>query len=92
MTHKVLTRKKIRTQQIPKRKIVDPRNTHEKKFGPENYPGKKNWNPQNTHEKKLWTNEIPTRKIFGSTKYPRMHDDSMTLNPQDPRWPMSHKI
>ena len=47
------------TYKTSTRKIMDPRNTYEKKF--------------QTHEKKFGTHEIPTRKNYGPTKA-RWHD------------------
>ena len=58
----------------PQEKILDPRNTHEKKTGIMKYP-------RETFE----TDEISTRKNFGPTKYPRRHDETMALDPQGPR-------
>ena len=50
--------------------------------------------PRITHEKKFLTHEIPTRRNFGSTKYPRekhsgprWHNGTMT---RDPQWQKSN--
>ena len=56
----------------PRKKFLDPRNTHEKKFGtheiptandfgPTKYPREKIWNTRNTHGKLFWTHETPTK-------------------------------
>ena len=38
------------------------------------HPREKISDSPNTHRKKIYTHEIPTRKIFGPTKYQRRHD------------------
>ena len=53
-------RKNIWNDEIPTRKMLDPRNTHEKNFGPTKYP-----------REETWTYQISPRKNFGPTKYPR---------------------
>ena len=84
------------------KKIFDPGNTHEKKlrthdistrknFGPTKYPREKISNARNTHEKRPWTNKIPSTKSFGPTRYRRRPDATMTLDPRDPQWHVTHK-
>ena len=93
-THEILTRKilgsqsicekKLWTHEYPRENILDPRNTHEKTFRANKYP-----------REKYQTYEIPTRENFvltkyykrkiGPTKYLRMHDRTIVLNPQDLR-------
>ena len=41
----------------PREKILDPRNTHEKKSGPMKYPQEKILDSPITHEKKFGTHE-----------------------------------
>ena len=53
---------------------MDPRNTHEKNFGPTKYPRekiselgiltRKSWPHEYTHEKKFWTHEYPREKFW----------------------------
>ena len=47
---------------------------------------------RNTHEKNIWTHEITTGKNFGSTKYPRKHNEAEALDSRDQRWHMKHYI
>ena len=62
--------------------MLDPRNTHEKKFethkistrknlGPTKYPPEKILHPRNIHQKKFGTHELSTIKKLRPTKYPR---------------------
>ena len=59
----------------PRVKILDPRNTHEKKIRPTKQTREIISYSENTHEKKSWTHEIPTRKNLEHTKA-RWHDDT----------------
>ena len=45
---------------IASHKMLDPRNTHEKKFGPTKLQEKKILHPRNTYEKNFWTHEVFT--------------------------------
>ena len=76
------------TKLVTRNKTLNPRNTHEKNFGPTKYLREKILDRRSTHER---THEIPTRKDFGPTKYPRRHDGAMTLYPRDARWRVTHK-
>ena len=67
------------TTKYPRKKILDPQNTHEKIFWNHEIHTKKNLELRNTHEKRFWTHNIPTRKDFGPTKYPR----EKILDPQN---------
>ena len=62
------------------RKILDPRNTMSKTFGPTKYPRKIIYGPRNTYERKPETHDVPTKKNSGPTKYPRRHDGIMALS------------
>ena len=53
-TYENSTRKHFEPTKVPTRKKLDPRDTHDKKFG--------------THEKKLWTHKILTTKNYGLAK------------------------
>ena len=66
-------REKTLDPRIPTRKYFGPTNTHEKSIRPTKYPREKILYSQNT-----------TKKI-GPTKYLRMHDRTIVLNPQDLR-------
>ena len=66
----------------PREKILDPRNTHEKKFRTHEIPTRKNLDPWNTHKKKFWTHQLPTRKNLGPSKYPR----EKNFRPTKARW------
>ena len=89
---KLPTRESLGPTKYPREKILDPRNTHEKKLGPTKYPGESFLGPRNTHEQKFWPHEIPTSRNFGLTKYPRRHDGAMALNPRDPWWHTTHEF
>ena len=54
----------------PRVKILDPRNTHEKKIRPTKQTREIISYSQNTHEKKSWTHEIPTPV---ARWHPRLH-------------------
>ena len=58
---KLPTRESLGPTKYPREKILDPRNTHEKKLGPTKYPGESFLGPRNTHEQKFWAHEIPTK-------------------------------
>ena len=83
------------TYETSARRILDPRNSHEKKiwtheiptknnFRPTKYPGEEIWNPRNTCEKKHWTHEISTRKNYGTTKA-WWYDGTRPTMARDPR-------
>ena len=102
ITKLTMTKKNLDPRNSHEKKIFDPRNTHEKKlrthdistrknFGPTKYPREKISNARNTHEKRPWTNKIPSTKRFGPTRYPRRPDATMTLDPRDPQWHVTHK-
>ena len=60
-------------------KTLDPRNTHEEKFGATKYPQEKILDPQKIHEKKIWIHETSRVKILG----PRNSLRDKTLNPRN---------
>ena len=102
VNHKI-SYEKIGPTKYPPQKILDPRNTHEKKvctheiptrkmFVPTKFPRKKVSDSRNSKKKKFGTHEISTTKKFWPTKYPQRHDDTMKLNPRDPRWYATHEI
>ena len=75
LTHVIPTRKNVGHTKCPRKKMLDPRNTHKKifgparkYFGPTKYPRENILNLRNTHDKKFRTHEITTRKNFGLTK------------------------
>ena len=66
------------TTKYQRQKILDPRNTPEKKIWTHEIPGEKLLDPRNNQEKNFWTHERPSRftkypleKNFLPTKYPR---------------------
>ena len=65
------THEKILGPRSTYKKNFGPTNTHEKHLGLTKYTPEKIPDPQSTHEKKNWTHEIPTRKNFEPTKYSR---------------------
>ena len=79
--HEIPTRKNLRPTKYPWEKMLDPRNTHEKKFETQNIHQKKSWtheismrkilHPRNTHQNKFGTHELSTIKKLRPTKYPR---------------------
>ena len=86
LNHETIYKKSDGSTKYSREKNSDPQNTHERKFRIHIL------DPQNTHEKKFWAHEIVTRKNFGPTKYPQSHGGAMTLDPQEPRWHMTHEI
>ena len=58
----------------PREKLLDLRNTHEKKCSTHEVPN-------------FCTHEVPTRKNFGPTKYPWRHDSIMAPRPTGPTTP-----
>ena len=58
----IFTRKNFAPTKYPRGKMLDPRNTHEKKFC--SHEQEKPLDPRNTHEKKFRTHEILSRKKF----------------------------
>ena len=104
LNHEINQEKKIGPTKYSWEKIVeDPQNTLEKNicthkiprrktFVPPKYKWEKVSDPRNFHEKKFGTHEIPTRKYSGSKKYPRRHDGTMSLDPQDLLWHKTHEI
>ena len=76
---------------IENHKILDSRNTYEKKFETHEiptrkslrfrkYPRENNWDPRNNQEKITETHEIPTGKIFGPMKA-RWHGGTRPTRP-----------
>ena len=62
--------------EIPTRKIL----------GATKHTREKILNPQNTHMKTFHTKEIPTRKTFGTAKYPWRYYGTMVLDPGHLWW------
>ena len=60
----------------PRDKILDPRNTHEKKAYIHKIPTRKHFGPRNKHDKNFRIQEISMRKNLWPTKYQRRHDDT----------------
>ena len=64
-------RKHFGPTKYPREKILDQRNTHEKKFRTHEIPTGKKLRPTKYPRQKFETHKIPTGKYFGPTKYPR---------------------
>ena len=74
---KLATREKLN----PHEKILNPQNTHEKKFWTHEYPLENISDPV-----------IFTIKNLGPTKYPQRRDGTIALDPRDSQWHTTHEI
>ena len=80
VTHELFTRKNFRATKYSREKILNLRNTHERKSWTYEIPTRKILNPRNTQEKKFWTHETATRKKFIPTKT-RWYDGTRPRRP-----------
>ena len=68
VTHELFTRKNFRATKYSREKILNLRNTHERKSWAYKISTRKILNPRNTQEKKFRTHETATRKKFIAMK------------------------
>ena len=85
------------------RKNSGPQNTHRIKFWTHEILARKNVGTSKYSKENILNPLITTRKYFeltkhqrknnfGTIKYPRRHDGTMALNPQDTKWHATHGI